>query len=47
MKITKKMSDKDAKDKGTPAIQKLQNLELILHLEKSQAQLGELYDANR
>jgi len=47
MKLTEQMSEKDVKDKGTPQIQKLQNLELILHLEKSQARFDELYDAGR
>jgi len=47
MKLNKKMSEKDTKDKGTPQIQKLQNLELILHLEKCEARLEELYDAGR
>lgn len=47
MKITKKISEKDNKEKGTPQIQKLQNLELILHLEKDEVRLDELYDAGR
>lgn len=47
MKLTKKANDKDAREKGTPQIQKLQNLELILHLERSQTRLDELYDAGR
>ena len=45
--LTSKMIENDVKDKGTPQIQKLQNLELILHLEKNTTRFEDLYDAGR
>lgn len=47
MEHSEKTSEKDVREKGVPPIQKLQNLELLLQLEKSACGFAELYDSGR